>query len=164
MKSRYAAVVSLLADTMLIGCAGQTTDPRQGGLFSYNPQAYEKRIQDRREHLSDVDQSNQAADQQASALEAEKSSRKKENAALKKQLRKLSASVASLEKEIKSKQAKTNVQKKEQQRMLKEITTIKSSSRLADEMDDPEEKRLELERLNQKREKLEKEAANLMLL
>jgi len=164
MKSRYAVVVSFLAAALLTGCAGQTTDPRQGGLFSYNPQAYEKRIQDRREQLSDVDQSTQAADQQASALEAEKSSREKENAALRIQLKKLSASVASLEKEIKSKQAKTKAQKKEQQRMLTEINTIKSSSKLADEMDDPEEKRLELERLNQKREKLEKEAANLMLL
>jgi chromosome segregation ATPase len=164
MKSRYAVVVSLLAAATLIGCAGQTTDPRQGGLFSYNPQAYDKRIQDRREHLSDVDQSTQAAGEQSSMLEAEKSSREKKNAALRKQLRKLSASVASLEKEIKSKQAKTNVQKKERQRMLTEINSIKSSSKLADEMDDPEEKRFELERLTKKREKLEKEAANLMLL
>jgi len=164
MKSVHFVIVSLFAATTLLGCAGQTTDPRQGGLFSYNPQAYEKRIQDRKEDLSGVDQSTQAAGEQSSRLEAEKSSREKEKAALKKQLKKFSASVASLEKEIKSKQVKTIVQKKEQKRMITEINSIKSSSKLADEMDDPEEKRLELERLNQKRDKLEKEAANLMLL
>ena len=112
MKFIHFAVVAFFAVTSLIGCAGQTTDPRQGGLFSYNPQAYEKRIQDRQEHLSDIDNATQSAADRSSTLEAERSSRAKEKAALKRQLRKLSASVASLEKDIKSKKMKTEAQKR----------------------------------------------------
>lgn len=40
---------------LLNGCTGGTTDPRQGGLFSYNPDAYEQRLADRERHLSSVE-------------------------------------------------------------------------------------------------------------
>lgn len=40
---------------LLNGCSGKTTDPRQGGLFSYNPDAYEKRLADRERELSSVE-------------------------------------------------------------------------------------------------------------
>ncbi len=36
---------------LLSGCAGKTTDPREGGLFSYNPNAYEKRLSNRENKL-----------------------------------------------------------------------------------------------------------------
>lgn len=38
----------------LAGCAGGTTDPRQGGLFSYDPAAYEQRLADRENNLDAV--------------------------------------------------------------------------------------------------------------
>ncbi len=40
---------------LLNGCAGGTTDPRQGGLFSYNPTAYEQRLSDRERQLSSIE-------------------------------------------------------------------------------------------------------------
>lgn len=164
MKSIYQVVVSFIAATILFGCAGQTTDPRQGGLFSYNPTAYEERLQERRENLAKAEQMKLTSQEQTARLEAEKSSLTNEKAALEAQLLQLSASLSSLKKDIQSKQMTTAVQKDEQQRILSEIDSIKTSSRLADEMEDPEETRLELERLKKRRDELEKEAANLMLL
>jgi len=161
----YASLLCVLcAAAVLSGCAGQTTDPRQGGLFSYNPDAYEHRLRDRRDNLASAEQANQSAQAQTEVLQSEQASRLQEKGALEKQLKKLSASVASLEKGIKAKQAQTAAQKKEQQRILGEITALKNSARAADLVDDPEEKRLELQRLQSKRDKLEKEAANLMRL
>jgi septal ring factor EnvC (AmiA/AmiB activator) len=149
---------------LLTGCAGQTTDPRQGGLFSYNPQAYEQRLQDRREHLTQVEQVNREAETESAALESERVSRQQEKAALERQVRKLSSSIVKMEKAIKAKRATTTAQQKKQQRILAELNTLKAASRKADNIEDPEEKRLELNRLQQRRDQLEKEAASLMRL
>jgi len=44
-----------IAVILLNGCAGSTTDPRQGGLFSYDPAAYEQRLAEREHHLSSIE-------------------------------------------------------------------------------------------------------------
>ena len=49
-------IFGLLAVLTLAGCAGGTTDPRQGGLFSYNPAAYEQRIAERENNLNNIKQ------------------------------------------------------------------------------------------------------------
>lgn len=164
MKNRISlAMVGGLA-ALLAGCAGQTTDPRQGGLFSYNPQAYEQRLEDRRGHLSQVEQANREAETESAALESERASRQKEKAALQRQVRQLSASITKMEKDIKGKQAKTAIQQQEQQRILAELKSLQASSRNTDNIEDPEEKRLEIQRLQERRDQLEKEAASLMRL
>ena len=164
MQSRASLALTGSLVVLLAGCAGQTTDPRQGGLFSYNPQAYEQRLQERQSHLSQVEQENRAAEDQALSLESERAAREQENVSLRAKIKKLSASVSRLEKDIKAKQAKNAAQKKEQQRLLTEAGGLQSASRATDNIADPEEKRLELQRLQEHRDKLEKEAANLMKL
>lgn len=57
---------------LLSGCAGTTADPRQGGLFSYNPDAYEKRLAEREKHLA--------------TIESDTAKQKRKSANLKKQL------------------------------------------------------------------------------
>ena len=49
-------IFGLLGAFLLAGCAGQTTDPRKGGLFSYDPAAYEQRIADRENNLGAINQ------------------------------------------------------------------------------------------------------------
>lgn len=164
MKTRTCSVLSLLTLVTLAGCAGQTTDPRQGGLFSYNPKAYEQRLEERKQNLDQIEQSTQEAQTKSSQLEAEKTAQEQEKAELEAKLQELSAATASLEKDIRGAEVKTAAQNKERERILGEIQSLKSSFKLADEMEDPEEKRLELERLNKRRDELEKEAAKLMLL
>jgi len=53
MKSVILAVVTGIL--FFSGCAGQTTDPRKGGLFSYDPQAYERRLAERQAKLDAVE-------------------------------------------------------------------------------------------------------------
>jgi septal ring factor EnvC (AmiA/AmiB activator) len=149
---------------LLSGCAGQTTDPRQGGLFSYNPQAYEQRLLERHDHLSQVEQANRDAESKSAVLESERVSHQQEKTQLQRQIRTLSASITKMEKDIKAKRVKTTAQQQEQQRILAELDTLKASSRTTDNIEDPEEKRLELKRLQQRRDQLEKEAQGLMRL
>jgi len=48
-------ILTSLGALVLSGCAGQTTDPRKGGLLSYNPKAYDQRLQERRNYLASVE-------------------------------------------------------------------------------------------------------------
>lgn len=75
MKNTYL-VITGTALLLLNGCAGGTTDPRQGGLFSYDPDAYEKRLSDREKHLSSIESD--------TAAQKRKSSRLKKDLALEK--------------------------------------------------------------------------------
>ena len=163
MKSKSAVVLSLFLAAGLAGCAGQTTDPRQGGLFSYNPSAYDQRLQERQHLLAQEEQSTRSVEAEKAVLEAEKTSQIREKADLEKQVQEFSASMTALERRIQSRQAETAAQKHERQRMLAEIDTLRASSAAAERLEDAE-KRLELERLQKKRDALEQEAASLMLL
>jgi hypothetical protein len=163
MKSGSALVLSLFLAAGLAGCAGQTTDPRQGGLFSYNPSAYDQRLQERQHLLAQEELSTRSAEGEKAVLEAEKTSRAREKAALERQLQEFSASMTSLEQRIQSRQAETAAQKTERQRILAEIDTLRASTAAAESLEDAA-KRLELERLQKKRDELEREAASLMLL
>ncbi len=105
MQSKASLALAGSLVVLLAGCAGQTTDPRQGGLFSYNPDAYNQRLQERQSHLSQVEQDNRVAEDQALSLESERTAREKENSILRAKIKKLSASAARLEKDIKAKEA-----------------------------------------------------------
>ncbi len=77
MKKNILLAISIMLFT---GCAGKTTDPRKGGLFSYNPNAYEKRLNDREQKLESIDSDTNAqkrkSDKLKRELEYEKSKRK----------------------------------------------------------------------------------------
>lgn len=163
MQSGKTFVVSLFLTMLLAGCAGQTSDPRQGGLFSYNPEAYEQRLRERQHLLAQEEQATRSAEEETALLEAEKTSRAQKKAGLEKQLRQLNTSVVSLEQQIQSRQGTTEAQKKERQRILAEIAALQASTQAAESLEDAE-KRRELERLEKKRDDLEQEAASLMLL
>jgi chromosome segregation ATPase len=164
MKWVQKALLLFCVAVLQFGCAGQTSDPRQGGLFSYNPEAYEQRAQERKERLAAIEQGNQSLRSESSKLETEKTTSLKNKESAGRELQAISASVSSMDKNIRSVQAKTAAQKNEQQRILAELNTIKSATKRTDNIDDPEEKRLEIERLKKRRDDLEKEAANLMKL
>ncbi len=164
MKQRKQLIVAVGCALLLAGCAGQTTDPRQGGLFSYNPNAYEQRLQDRRTHLDQVEEQNRQEQAQSTALQSERATRQKEMISLRRQVRKLNASIASLEKDVLAKEAISVAQKKKQQYILAKLKELKASSRNSDFIEDPASKQLEIKRLRQRRDQLEKEAASLMFL
>lgn len=76
MKKRYILLVGT-ALLLLNGCAGGTTDPRQGGLFSYNPDAYEKRLSDREQNLGSLENDTVKQKSKTKYLKSELRSEKK---------------------------------------------------------------------------------------
>lgn len=73
-KIYFIASIALL---LLNGCAGGTTDPRRGGLFSYNPDAYEQRLSDREHQLSSIESDTAAQKRKSAQLKKNLSSEKK---------------------------------------------------------------------------------------
>jgi len=63
----------LIGAWVLSGCAGQTTDPRQGGLFSYDPDAYEQRIAERKARLEALESDTAVQEKRNKELKREKS-------------------------------------------------------------------------------------------
>ncbi len=160
----HSALILFAAAALLAGCAGGSADPRAPGIFNYNPDAYEQRAQEKKNRLGAIEQENKSLRSESSKLEMDKTAHLMEKEAVEKELKAISTSVSSLEKSVKSKQTKTAVQQKEQQRLLAELKSVKSSTKATDNIADPEEKKIELERLKKRRDELEKDAANLTKL
>ncbi|MCL1985005.1 MAG: hypothetical protein FWG59_00960, partial [Betaproteobacteria bacterium] len=75
-------VLSLCALALLTGCAGTTTDPSQGGLFSYQPQAYEQRKLEREARLKELEQERIAQEQSQAALMRTAAEKEKDRAVI----------------------------------------------------------------------------------
>jgi hypothetical protein len=76
MKYEYV-LTGTCAVLLLSGCAGTTTDPRKGGLFSYNPDAYEQRLAEREKRLEAIERDTAAQKRKSHVLKKELSSEKK---------------------------------------------------------------------------------------
>ena len=75
MKNIYLVTTGIIL-LLLNGCAGGTTDPRKGGLFSYNPDAYEKRLSDRERHLTSIEDDTAAQTSRSARLKNDLASEK----------------------------------------------------------------------------------------
>lgn len=75
MQKIYLMVAGITI-VLLNGCAGGTTDPRQGGLFSYDPAAYEQRLSDREHRLSSIEGDTAAQKRKSARLKRDLSSEK----------------------------------------------------------------------------------------
>jgi PBP1b-binding outer membrane lipoprotein LpoB len=75
MKKRY--LIGIFVILLLSGCAGSTTDPRKGGLFSYDPDAYEQRLAERESHLAAIEKDTASQKHKSAHLKKELSLEKK---------------------------------------------------------------------------------------
>jgi len=101
---------------ILTGCCA-TTDPRQGGLFCYNPKAYEKRLEERRQTLTALEKN--AAEQ--SRLEREAEEKRQVLAEQKKQLIALGTELTDVYQRIATYQAQNQEQAAEKARLERDI-------------------------------------------
>ncbi len=143
----------------LAGCANLTDDPRKGGLFSYSPEKYEKRLQDREATLAyeeaDLDRSLRT-----------NADLKKRKAAMQKEVKILRQQNARIEKKLK--QAKKSSDSETSARaaeLLREQQQLKQeTAKLAAQNKETEAKRQEVERLKRELQMLEEEADALSRL
>ena len=144
------------------GC--QTTDdPKKGGLFSYNPKAYERRLEDRKSELETLERDTARQKQAAEELEATRAQKTAERDSLRREIKLLDDDIISLEKKIEGIQAKTKSQESEKWRMNVKVKALKAEleNLRSTPQDDVEAKEKEIEALKQKIDLLLEEAEAL---
>jgi chromosome segregation ATPase len=148
--------------SFLTGCA-TTTDPRQGGLFSYNPQAYEQRLEDRRKSVTALDKNRQEQAQLERRVEAKRQSLAEQ----KEQLAGLDAELGSSQQRIATYKAQNQEQAAKKARLERDLRQAKA--RLAalqkEPTNSPQEAEAKQAQIQQLRTDIEKlsQVVNLLL-
>jgi len=147
---------------VLVGCA-TTTDPRQGGLFSYNPKAYEQRLEERRNTLEALKKN--AQDQQR--LEREAEEKRQVLAEQKQQLIALDTELADAHQRLATYQAQNQTQAAEKTRLERDIRQAEARLHVLRKEasagpDGVEEKQAQMQQLRADIEKLSK-VLNLLM-
>lgn len=148
--------------SLLTGCA-TTTDPRQGGLFSYNPQAYEQRLEERRKSTAVLDKNRQEQAQ----LEREVTAKRQTLAEQKEQLTGLDAELADTHQRIATYNTQNQEQVANKVRLERDIRQAKTrlhalQKEASSSPQEAEEKQAKIQQLRTDIEKLSK-VVNLLL-
>jgi predicted nucleic acid-binding Zn-ribbon protein len=147
---------------LLIGCA-TTTDPRQGGLFSYNPQAYEQRLEERRQTMAALDKNRLEGER----LEREVQAKRETLAEQKKLLSGLDAELADTHQRIATYQSQNQQQAAEKARLERDIRQAKTRLQALqkESSDSPQEAAAKQAKIRQLQTDIEKltQVVNLLL-
>ena len=116
---------------LLLGCA-TTDNPRQGGLFGYNPSAYERRVAERRQIAEELARNNQERQRDAQQLQQEKIAKRgviedqqKILNALDIEMARLDTDLNHLEQNINTYKERTKAQKAKKQQIMDETAKLK---------------------------------------
>lgn len=156
------ALFTTLGLVVLLGASGcnMTDDPRQGGLFSYSPDKYERRLQDREARLASIEAEQAAEERQSSSLSRDLTVKQKEVAKLK----------ASLNAEQKKIDSQLNRIKKDKSKaaqadeLSRKNAAIRQDAARIDTIDDNAAKKKEIQALRKRLEELKMEADALSRL
>ncbi len=118
-------VLLCLSMVMAVGCA-TTDDPRQGGLFSYSPTAYERRLEQRRQNLTALQQNQREEEERSQQLESGIQTRQALLDQERERIRLLDAELARLQQHINQRQTQTAAQKAEKQRLRQELKRLQA--------------------------------------
>ena len=160
---RFLVIACCVA--LMCSCA-TTEDPREGGLFGYNPEAYEKRKAEREAKLKELEAEKAAAKQTTDDLENEKARKTQQNVELEEKSKRLDQEIGKLDDLIANMRVRTEDQRKrlwginvKLDAVKKELAEVKAASTMSSEL-----KEKEIERLQQKLDQLLAEAEELSKL
>ncbi len=149
-----------------LGCQQTTTDPRKGGLFGYNPDAYEKRLQERRSTKDELERQQTAEEQKTRQLQGEIALKESEKEALQKQIADLDDEIARIEIKMATAKLDTEEQKRAQWKISTKLQSLKGQLTTAKSPSNPATtaKKKEVERLKKEIDRLLEEAEALSTL
>ncbi len=158
----YTLPLCIIAPLLLGGCA-TTSDPSKGGLFSYNPEAYEARRQEREARLAAIEEAQRAEAAQSSALEASKEQKSTQLERQQAQLRSLKAQVATMKKRLQQASPKNSEQQTALNTLQQRATKLQSDMQRADATQDVAARKAYLEKLQKEYHMLQQEIDVLLM-
>lgn len=154
---KFTSILTLSAVLLtVIGCA-TTDDPRQGGLFGYNPAAYERRIAERETKLAALKQEGASETQRTARLKQDQVRKQGEKDAATRNLAELDQQIDAIEQKISSTRIQTKAQQQKHDKISSRLDQVKRQMAGAKSGDDAE-KRQEIDRLNAEIDRLLQEA------
>jgi chromosome segregation ATPase len=157
MNNMRRILVSLATALTVFGCA-TTDDPRQGGLFGYNPAAYQRRIAERETTLTALKQEDAVQRDQMAHLEQEQRRKRNEKEAAALRLADMDRQTSAIEKKISAARIQTAAQQREYEDINARLHQVKREMAGAASGDDDAARREEIERLNAEIDRLLQEA------
>ncbi|ADK84838.1 serine/threonine-protein kinase MRCK alpha (CDC42-binding protein kinase alpha) [Desulfarculus baarsii DSM 2075] len=159
---KYLAPLALLACLLAAGCA-TTEDPRTGGLFGYNPEAYQRRAQSQEAQLQALQQEQMQGQQTRGYLEQQRAQKLQEKQRMEQDLAALEGDVAKLQRKIDRATLDTKAQRDRYARIKRELNSVNAEiARLKKAASPANEARIqEIKRLQKKLDGLLQEAEAL---
>ena len=155
-------LVGICLVAFLAGCQ-TTTDPRAGGLFSYSPEAYEKRAEERRTRLKELEREQIAEEQRNQQLTASAEDKRKQKAAVQQKVNATNKDIAQLKTVLDGYTAQNSQQQQSLDSLQTRLASLKSDTAAVQSgtsMNDTQ-KMAEAERLRREIERLTKETSAL---
>jgi chromosome segregation ATPase len=169
MESRAIKLLYLFFVTVLMtaGCA-TTDDPRQGGLFSYDPEAYQRRIAERQARYDALSADTARQQQESKSLEAAANQKRAEKEDLTQRLAELDADLEKTQEKIKQAKVRAKDQERRRSQLTARLETLKQQRSGIDASSSADgseaAKKAEIERLQGEIDRLLKEAEALSRL
>jgi len=161
VSTRTTLILSCLCLLMLMACQ-TTTDPCKGGLFSYNPEAYEKRIEERTNTLRDLEEQKKTEKQKSEELQSVLYTKNAEKDDLTANIAALEKNIAQLKHIIEQTRLDTQKYEKEIERIHLESQSLEEElAQMQLESGNIEEKNKEIDRLQKRIDELLHEAEAL---
>jgi chromosome segregation ATPase len=154
--------LALIILLTLGSCVSNETDPRKGGLFSYNPKAYEKRLEEKKATLSETEAATEQAKQEGQNLAASKQEKQARHEALKKELAVLYAESGKLQQQLDQAKTANAGQEKKLKRLKTQVADLRAKTLATNNSGASDAaKQAEVARLQKRMDELLEEAATL---
>ncbi|MBU1196620.1 MAG: hypothetical protein KKE62_10775 [Proteobacteria bacterium] len=167
MKSVICTAACLLMLLSLNACVSSSTetDPRKGGLFGYNPKAYEKRIEERKAILADTESDTQSAKLESRKLDETRQEKQARYEAMKTRLAALYSESGKLQQQLEQAKTANARQEQELKRLQDQVAALRTDTIKVNTSSASDSAKQEtIKQLQQKMDTLLKEAADLSSL
>ena len=119
---------ALLAVSMVAVSCTPVADPRQGGLFGYSPEDYERRIREREAKLQQVEETSTANYTEKDRLEAEITSTQAERDRLQGEIAAFDRDLNTLRNSLSAQEHKTAASRQQQQQIEEQLNSLRRNS------------------------------------
>lgn len=148
MTIKHIACLSGLA-LLLSGCMGASTNPREGGLFGYSPEAYEQRQRERENKLAGIEAEQRREVGQTSGLEAQRTTKARTVSQQQKELQTVEKNLSAATKKLNATKAISAEQEARLAKLRERANGLESATAKASAGSDSAARKAELERLRE---------------
>lgn len=162
-KNVLLLLLCISLTSLLTGCFGMTTDPSKGGLFAYNPDAYEERLAEREARLAEIEAQQQQYKSESMKLAHANQEKARVLAAQKEELRHMENQANEMKARLKSAKASNKAGEAELAKLRQRASSLDTKIQKVEKNTDTAARKAELEKLHKEYNSLQQDMDALLL-